>query len=253
MPEAEPESATFLAAAVQMASGPDKASNLASGNAVQVNVNNVTIDCNGFKLGNLAAGPENSATGISALARLNTTVRNCNLRGYGTGILLVGGGHLVEDTRVEASGNYAIYISGDGSTVRRNFVLDTGNEFNLATAAIYANQQVDILDNTITGVVHGIDGQPMAGIFSNPGIGGRIEGNAIRGLVAGGATPYGIFINNTGGGLSVARNRITNEGTVDGSGIQCAGVPQSMLVDNHTQGFSVGWVGCADVGLNHAQ
>src|SRR5690554_5554987 len=54
---------------------------LASGAAISVNTNNVTIDCNEFKIGNLAAGPATQATGISASGRNNVTVRNCGIRG----------------------------------------------------------------------------------------------------------------------------------------------------------------------------
>ena len=165
----------------------------------------------------------------------------------------MGGGHLVEDTRAEANGYAGLQVAGDGSTVRRNFVFDTGTGVHDPAAAIMTSAQVDVLDNTISGVVATNDGSGVMGIRSNPGIGGRIEGNAIGGLVTVGGTPYGIFIDNSGGGLSVARNRITNGGTVAGSGVQCAGLPKSMLVDNHMLGFTDGWVGCEDVGLNFAQ
>ena len=231
----------------------DASAALASGSAISVSVNNVTIDCNGYKLGNLGAGPGNAATGIVALNPLNVTVRDCNLRGYYLAVLLVGGGHLVEDTRAEANGYAGLQVAGDGSTVRRNFVFDTGTGVHDPAAAIMTSAQVDVLDNTISGVVATNDGSGVMGIRSNPGIGGRIEGNAISGLVTVGGTPYGIFIDNSGGGLSVARNRITNGGTVAGSGVQCAGLPKSMLVDNHMLGFTDGWVGCEDVGLNFAQ
>src|SRR5690606_36206278 len=58
---------------------------LATGSAIAVNTNNVTIDCNEFKIGNLAAGPGTQAVGIIASNRNNVTVRNCGVRGFQTG------------------------------------------------------------------------------------------------------------------------------------------------------------------------
>jgi hypothetical protein len=235
----------------------DLTGNLEDGIAITVTTNNVTLDCNGFKLGNQQAGFDNTAFGIQAFLKANITVRNCNIRGFGYAIFLVGSGHVVEDNRIEGSTIMGMQVSGDGSMIRRNFVLDTGTGVYSPSGAIVATGLVDIIDNTVTGV-WGMDGSPsnVYGINLQPSIGGTIEGNSIRGLlVAGTGTgdPYGIFIDNSGGGVSVSRNRIANAGAVDGSGIQCAGAPQSMLTDNHLLGFTVGFAGCADVGLNYSQ
>ena len=66
---------------------------LASGAAITINVNNVTLDCNEFKIGNLAAGSGTNATGVQASGRINVTVRNCGIRGFRTGVRLRGDGH----------------------------------------------------------------------------------------------------------------------------------------------------------------
>ena len=50
---------------------------MTSGNAITITVNNVTIDCNDFKIGGLAAGDESKTVGIAADDVLNATVRQC--------------------------------------------------------------------------------------------------------------------------------------------------------------------------------
>jgi hypothetical protein len=230
----------------------DRSASLATGTAVTVGVNNVTIDCNGFKLGNLGAGPTNTASGIWANGKNNVTLRNCNIRGYYVGALLNGSGHVIEDTRFEASGTMAIDIYGDGSSIRRNFVFDTGTGTHLPYAAIHSSGTSDILDNTINGVVAPVGSNAGAiGIFVDGNYGGRIEGNGVRGILADGTgTPYGIFVNNTSGTTSLSRNRVKNDGAVSGNGFQCAGAEPSVLVDNQSIGFDGLTGGCTDLALN---
>src|SRR5690242_4309124 len=57
----------------------DLSTAITSGTAITINTNNVTIDCNNFKLGGLAAGAGTSTYGIFASNRLNATVRHCNV------------------------------------------------------------------------------------------------------------------------------------------------------------------------------
>ena len=64
--------------------------NIADGPAIEVVVNNVTIEMNGFKLGNLAAGNETAAVGIAAVERQNIIVQNGVIRGFAIGIMLLG-------------------------------------------------------------------------------------------------------------------------------------------------------------------
>ena len=64
----------------------DLATAMTSGVAISVQANNVTIDCNGFKLGGLAAGPLSTTRGIESEGRANITVRDCNVRGFAVGI-----------------------------------------------------------------------------------------------------------------------------------------------------------------------
>ena len=87
---------------------------IASGTAIRIGANNVTIDCNGFKIGGLAAGPGTETIGIHVSYRLNATVRNCAIRGFNRGIHLSGtggGGHLIEDNTIDESRTSGISIS----------------------------------------------------------------------------------------------------------------------------------------------
>jgi len=68
----------------------DLATAMTSGNAIDIQTNNVTVDCNGYKIGGLAAGPSSVAYGIHAdTTRQNITIRNCGIRGFVEGIYLV--------------------------------------------------------------------------------------------------------------------------------------------------------------------
>ncbi len=80
----------------------DKVSSATSGNLIEIQANNVTIDMNGFKLGGSGAGIGTSANGIFALNRKNITIRNGTIRGFRTGVRLaqlsgISSGHQLED------------------------------------------------------------------------------------------------------------------------------------------------------------
>ena len=60
----------------------DLSTSIVSGQAIDIQANNVAIDCNDFKIGGLAAGNGSMAVGIHALTRQNATVRHCNIRGF---------------------------------------------------------------------------------------------------------------------------------------------------------------------------
>src|SRR5688572_10806481 len=60
------------------------------GVAITVAANNVTIDCNDFKVGGLAGGISTNALGIAAVNALNTTIRNCGIRGFVEGVRIIG-------------------------------------------------------------------------------------------------------------------------------------------------------------------
>src|SRR5262245_4161983 len=106
---------------------------LASGAAITIDTNNVVIDLNGHKIGNLGAGPGTLANGIFAYQRQNITIKNGTIRGFLAGIFLddsssftASQGHLVEDVRTDQNTYVGILVQGRGSIVRRNQVVSTG-------------------------------------------------------------------------------------------------------------------------------
>ena len=81
-----------------------------TGDAIRINASNVTIDLNGYRLSNLAAGAGTNAKGIYAYQRKNITIRNGSIRGFLYGIHLsdtspytASSGHLVEDIRADGN------------------------------------------------------------------------------------------------------------------------------------------------------
>lgn len=129
---------------------------ISSGSAISVQTNNVTIDCNNFKLGGLAAGAGTSSYGIAATLRLNLTVRNCNIRGFQTGVFASGGsGHAFVDNMFDANTYAGVVVSAaDGFVIRDNRFLNTGGSTiagNLNAIEVSGNGAT-IAGNIITGV-----------------------------------------------------------------------------------------------------
>jgi len=60
-----------------------------SGNAIEIQTNNVTIDCNGFRMRGSGAALHDG-DGIFAAGRLNITIRHCTIRGFSVGIQVTG-------------------------------------------------------------------------------------------------------------------------------------------------------------------
>ena len=220
----------------------DVGTGIGYGNAIAINANNVTLDCNDFKLGGLAAGNASNATGIFAYQRKNITIRNCSVRGFRYGILLsAGAGHLVEDNLLDNNLSQAIRIfNSDNVMVRRNRVFDTGGlAGNKWTTAISADAHV--IDNTISGLYADVSGGYLRGI-DTVGNGLRVSGNHISGFdmtaVQGGAVDYanGIFV--AGQYLRVSGNHVSVVGGSSGGGsISVNGGSNVFCVDNTVGGF----------------
>jgi len=205
----------------------DLATAISSGNAITINTNNVTIDCNGYKLGGLTAGAGTSARGIFASDRVNSTIRHCNIRGFYVGVYLTGassGGHLIEDNRFDGNTYYGMIVQGDGSVIRRNLVFNTGG----STAGVYnatgisAQTSVDIIDNTVVGVTGSSGGDGSAyGIYTTGLSASTIQGNSVRTLVPSGAGhAYGIR-NTTSDRLSIRDNELTGDSGGGSVGLTC--------------------------------
>lgn len=220
----------------------------ASGTAIKINVDNVTIDCNDWRLDGVGAGAGTLSTGIGATARLNATVRNCHVRGFYYGAYLTGGGHLLEDNLFEGNTYQGIHVRGDGSVLRRNRVLDTGGSSATTTAfGIVAFNSVDIIDNTVSGVLASTGS--AGGIQTTSNLDASITGNRIRGVAPGaGASSYGIN-NNTSDRLLMRGNELTGTGLANSYGLRCTN-SHGRARDNVISGFATALSVCANDGAN---
>jgi parallel beta-helix repeat protein len=221
---------------------------MTTGAAIQVTVNNVTIDCNSFKIGGLAAGITTTAQGIRATDRANVTVRNCNVRGFYQGIYLNdsgddgnSNGHLVENNQMDGNTYVGIYVSGDDSVIRGNRVRSTGGSPHAATASgIYSEGSNDVLDNLISDVTP--TGGSAFGIHTVGNYDGSIGNNRVRRLLpAGAGNAYGIA-NATPGRITITSNHLVSLDS-SGIGITCSS-PKNHAEDNIISGFSVAVSNC---------
>lgn len=217
----------------------DLSTAMASGSAITIAAHRVTIDCNGFKLGGLAAGPASMAIGILSDNRDFATVRNCGIRGFHQGIHLAAGFYgLIEDNRLDGNLAYAINHSTQGGLVRRNRVLATGRpEFASATAIWLGG--ADAVDN----IVSGIEGQTVYGIQS---AGGSAIGNTVTGLAPSGGSAYGITCGSTAISTLFQHNRILAATTTPGAAISCTSANNDAIVcrENALVRFATAQVGC---------
>jgi hypothetical protein len=234
----------------------DLATGIGNGAAITIATNNVTLDCNDFKLGGLPAGTATAARGVLASARQNIRVRNCNIRGFHTGIDLDGNGHLVEDNNFNGNLVVGLRVSGDGSIVRRNAVLDTGGStlaghLTMATGVVVVNN-VDVIDNTIDGVLATGDGsgnKSGIGIQTQSNLAGTIAGNRVRGVLAGGTGSHAGITNVGSGRIAVVDNILSGSTQANGTGLSCAST-QGTAVRNIVNGYPTGITGCTDSGGN---
>ncbi|WP_149194718.1 hypothetical protein [Luteimonas suaedae] len=233
-----------------------------SGSAVTIAVNNVTINCKGYKVGGLQAGTSTRATGISSEAQ-NSSVRQCNIRGFFAGVSFIGtgGGHVIADNRFDGNTRHGVHVAGDGSMLRNNIIAMTGGStdptFGGIAEGIYVAQgEVDIIDNTISGVVPGIStfgGSSAIGIEYSLGS-GVISHNRIRGLAPdanGSGTVESLGISVGEGSVLIANNHLVGTGG-PGNGVSCnTSTRPRVLRDNTVTGFSRMYGGeCVDAGGN---
>lgn len=232
----------------------DLATSIESGAAISITAHNVTLDCNDFKLGGLAAGTDTLTDGIVADARLNVTLRNCNIRGFARGVAFTGAGsgHVLEDNRFDGNTTVGVWLEGDGNTVRRNIIVATGGMAAAGGAVgIYVNGNADVIDNTVDGVYPSSEGTQ----FGSVGIGvdasstSVVQGNRVRGVDGGNGPSYGFYTAN--GDFAAFEGNHASVGSGGGGGtfgIFCA--DDEIVVDNRFYGFGIGLQGCSDDGGN---
>ena len=132
---------------------------MTTGDAIEIQANNVTLDLNGFKLGGLGAGDGTETNGIYANQRKNITIKNGIVRGFYRGIWLddpfpytTSSGHVVNDILADQNTVRAIVVAGVGNTVRRNTVVDTGGstQGSSATGIYVLGSGAKVTDNSVS-------------------------------------------------------------------------------------------------------
>ena len=227
--------------------------NLANG-GIYIDSDNVTLDCNGFRIDAPVNNTDIFTSGVASAQRANITVRNCHIRGYGTGIDFddLSGApsqrHVVEDNRIEGSLFRGIFVEGQGSVVRRNQVLDSvAPPFQREAVGISIVGNVDVIDNLVSGVQAG--DHDVIGIRVLHNKGGSIRGNRIRGVrrTSGAGAIRGIS-NETGTTRVILRgNTITGEGQAGSVGVYCESA-LGRARGNAIKGFPTGIVTCTNDG-----
>jgi hypothetical protein len=171
---------------------------ITTGNAIEITVNNVTIDLNGFKLGGLGAGTATQANGIYANEKKNITIRNGIVRGFNAGIFLddtapygESSGHLVEDILADQNRVYGLTIFGTGSVIRNNRVVLTGGwtggSYGLALGITAAGDDVRVLNNEVVNTF-GLGTGAGVGILLVNSHRGFVQGNRVSQATAAAGT-----------------------------------------------------------------
>ncbi len=192
--------------------------NLASGEAITISVNNVVIDLNGHKIGNLSAGQTTTAVGIYANQRKNITIKNGTIRGFHGGILLndttpytTSQGHIIEDIRADFNTTIGIRVVGLGNIIRNNIVVSTGRT-DLTDSSAYgimvAGPGNRIINNDVYETKEHGTGAAAFGITGNTCDGAVIDNNRIGNAALGTGNSFGISLDSADDVL-LTNNKIT--------------------------------------------
>jgi hypothetical protein len=138
----------------------DLTTSIATGNAISVNTNSVTVDLNGHRLAG-TGGAGSQANGISATNRKYVFVKNGTIRGFYRGVSFQGTdttANTVEDITADRNWQAGVALECTGCTVRRNVVVNTGGTtiFGANSSGlgifVYGGSGNVVKDNTITEV-----------------------------------------------------------------------------------------------------
>lgn len=225
----------------------DVATSISSGVAISIQANNVVLDCNGFKVGGLAAGLGTMAEGIVTM-KLNTVIRDCHVRGFRIGVGVVGSAGTVEDNRIE--GNTTVGIqAGSGTIIRRNRVLDTGGAPGETGYGIIVSGSGEVAENHIDGTLAGEGSSNIGrGIYATSADGLVIRDNIVEGIH--GITPWPIIVY-SGTRVAVTGNVVFAVATgYQFHGIDCPNGGVMILRDNTVFGPTAEDSECTDSGGN---
>ena len=211
-----------------------------SGGVLMFTGNNVTLDCNGYRIEHTDVS--NNAQAL-VLTGNNSVVRHCDIRSFYRGVSVSGSGGLVEDNRFLQTGYLPIYVQSAGGIIRRNHVFGVGNHDsnNGAVTAVVAYGSGDVIDNVIDTVT------PRANASGNASptalylyiVSGQVSGNRIRNLVPLG-TGAAVGIESWGGYPYMSRNHIVGPGLnrAGDYSIRCGGGSEQFAGENILSGFA---------------
>jgi hypothetical protein len=220
---------------------------IASGAAITIGTNNVTLDCNHLKLTGFAAGAGTATTGVQVNGRTAFAMRNCHVRGFRYGVRATSSvDTLIEDSLFEGNTHTGISAPSTsvGTVIRRNRVVDTGGAPGATLAiGILSGSDAHVVDNVVRGVSgDGAGETTVYGLHSTYGA-GTLRGNRIQGLLPDGAAPavgiYSLF----GDGELIDDNFIHGGSYPTSIGIFC---DESVFIlrENTVTRIDVGYQGC---------
>lgn len=223
---------------------------ITSGAAITVEANDVTLDCNDFKVGGLPGNINTNTVGVLATNRTGTTVRNCVVRGFIIGIQLAGtaSSGLIEDNRLDQNTVAGISLAGSGHLVHRNRIFDTGGRpGSMRTDGIFSTADFSrITDNAVMGLTVAGSGGDVEG-YSILGNANEVARNYLTDVVPNGGDAVGIDMGTSAGGI-VHRNQLLSNAAVAGTAIVSGADNQCSA--NSYAGWGSGIVGCTDGGSN---
>jgi hypothetical protein len=213
---------------------------LVQGVAIQVQVDDVTIDLNGHTLANFAG----STVGWGIVGRnlKRVTVRNGTLRDFEIGVYLenrsgASMGHLIEDLVVERARLGGIIVDGQHSVIRNNRIMDTGS-MSFTYGIFAAGAGVHVTGNVVTGIVEASGGETAA-ITAYQATGGAVERNVVGNPAFGPTKSAGIVVSGGTSRITLAGNRIIKMRT----GIQVPPGVAGLYVDNTVGGATTPFSG----------
>jgi len=135
--------------------------------------------------------------------------------------------------------------------VRRNRVFDTGDSTGTADAfGIYVTNSVDVLNNTVSGVIaRSTGGGSATGIYTDQNPSGRIIGNGVSGLVKDGSGLISGIYNGNSERVTLRDNDVIGDGSTGSIGLRCASSTGSAR-DNVISASATAIDTCADSGGN---
>lgn len=233
---------------------------ITSGNAIEIQTNNVTIDMNGYKLGGLAAGAGTMANGIYAEGKKNITIRNGTIRGFHSGILLtvVGGvisenssGHLIEDIRADGNRLNGIAAIGYNIVIQKTYVIDTGSSDveDHAYGIFVAGFNIRVENNMVNDVSETME---ATGIYLHLMSNAYINNNQIFEINSS-TSDYGIAVSGASMNMSVSNNQIYNSSSTASTGIIDTDDSSEGLdcIGNVVRGYTKSQTGCDYLSGNH--